>query len=57
MQCIEIVRRFGRFGITRVIVTAADGCESYFDVGRHVGDRRIYELARPYGKYKGETNK
>lgn len=44
MKCIEIVRRYGPHGITRVFITTAEGDERYFDVGRHVGIRRIYEL-------------
>lgn len=45
MQCIQIERRYGPFGITWVTVTTKDGRERIFTVGRHVGNCRIYELA------------
>ncbi|MCG7346385.1 hypothetical protein MHZ92_19965 [Sporosarcina sp. ACRSL] len=42
---IQIQRRYGPHGITRVIVWR-DGEEYEFTVGRNVGERRIYELAQ-----------
>ncbi|MHC8516196.1 hypothetical protein [Sporosarcina sp. ITBMC105] len=45
MHCIEIVRGHGTHGNTRVLITSADSKEYTFMVGRHVGARRIYELA------------
>ena len=57
MKCIEIVRRYGPHGITRVFITTAEGNERYFDVGRHVDSRRIYALAQSNDKYKGEIKR
>lgn len=46
MRCIDVERRHGKHGTTRVLVTKADGREFIFSVGRHVGVRRIYKLAQ-----------
>ncbi|MDN4608638.1 hypothetical protein [Sporosarcina highlanderae] len=45
MQEIQIQRRQGPYSSTRVIVTR-DGMDFVFFAGRHVGERRIYELAQ-----------
>lgn len=45
MQEVRIERRYGPFGVTRVLVTR-NGRDYVFFAGRHLSERRIHELAQ-----------